>query len=488
MTIGQWETDSFVPPGDFRDDRKVPRWFRQLGARKGIDPRELLRYVAADEELLDWGRAGTESVVLIMRSKVGVFARKIMANRFSACPWAAAGDGAMAPPARKGRYQVEYLTNLPAAAQEYFPTVLAMHEPIGMSRRAGEGCGPPQPDELVVDLSFIEGPSISSLVAAAAPPAVAVARLYEETLRLLRDKLHCHRVSPPPPHGSASQHLSKVSGRLALTHRALPRLVGAHLLVAERIRYDGIGLRNWPWLARTLRARLHDRVSLLPPRLCLTMGDTNTENVKVTNPATFLAAVESGNLDFTYDDLGLMFLDPRGIGWGTTGADVVDDYLYDLKIWHNSLGNYDVLANGHYQVRLSHVGTHLDVRIDRGPNPFDLSYEGIGDYFSSVIGRTLGDVTRTDPGWFERFLFVMGTHFLAMLPFHVHRRADGTIPDTVPQQRRVVALYCEGLWWLNCFVAFALQGELDASEAALWDQVVDIRFGAGRPPSRQAPR
>jgi hypothetical protein len=56
---------------------------------------------------------------------------------------------------------------------------------------------------------------------------------------------------------------------------------------------------------------------------------------------------------------------------------------------------------------------------------------------------------RDDPYWLIRFAFVMGTHFTAMPPFHFQAELGGTVIDSHQTQRRPVAIYCEGVKWLN---------------------------------------
>jgi len=43
----------------------------------------------------------------------------------------------------------------------------------------------------------------------------------------------------------------------------------------------------------------------------------------------------------------------------------------------------------------------------------------------------------------------MGTHFAAMPPFHFSKDAHGVLVDNARHQRRPLALYAEGVKWLN---------------------------------------
>ncbi|WP_264812783.1 hypothetical protein, partial [Gluconacetobacter sacchari] len=48
-----------------------------------------------------------------------------------------------------------------------------------------------------------------------------------------------------------------------------------------------------------------------------------------------------------------------------------------------------------------------------------------------------------------RFVFMMGAHFTAMPPFHFQMELDGSLVDSYLVQRRPVAIFCEGIRWLN---------------------------------------
>ena len=54
-----------------------------------------------------------------------------------------------------------------------------------------------------------------------------------------------------------------------------------------------------------------------------------------------------------------------------------------------------------------------------------------------------------DPYWIIRFVFTMGTHFTAMPPFHFASEINGSVIDSPEAQYRPLAIYCEGIKWLN---------------------------------------
>ncbi|NUT92459.1 MAG: ACP S-malonyltransferase, partial [Saccharothrix sp.] len=80
---------------------------------------------------------------------------------------------------------------------------------------------------------------------------------------------------------------------------------------------------------------------------------------------------------------------------------------------------------------------------------------GMEDHFAPIMTEVYGlddpgsPHLRDDPYWLIRFAFVMGTHFTAMPPFHFQSELGGTLIDNHQSQRRPVAIYCEGVKWLN---------------------------------------
>ncbi len=83
------------------------------------------------------------------------------------------------------------------------------------------------------------------------------------------------------------------------------------------------------------------------------------------------------------------------------------------------------------------------------------SVQGMESYFAEVMTRVYeldnpdSPYLKEDPYWLIRFVFMMGTHFTAMPPFHFMSEMDGTLIDNPQAQRRPVAIYCEGIKWLN---------------------------------------
>jgi len=65
------------------------------------------------------------------------------------------------------------------------------------------------------------------------------------------------------------------------------------------------------------------------------------------------------------------------------------------------------------------------------------------------LGNPESEMNKNDPNWLIRFVFIMGAHFTAMPPFHFHKNEDGSMIDSYKCQRRPVAIYTEGIKWLN---------------------------------------
>lgn len=222
---------------------------------------------------------------------------------------------------------------------------------------------------------------------------------------------------------------------------------------------------------------------LEPKYHSLVMGDTNTENIKmksiepieharraIENGADPIA-VKAALMTITAESIGLTFLDPRAIGFESSGAETRDDPMYDNKPWHNSIGHYDELHNEQFDLKMEFVdgSPSVDVKFWEG-NPYQRSYgvadltesrtsvtdgSGMESFFAPVMRAVYGldehdsRQRREDPYWLVRSVFVMGTHFAAMPPFHFGSEVDGSLVDTPQAQRRAVAIYAEGIKWLN---------------------------------------
>jgi hypothetical protein len=335
--------------------------------------------------------------------------------------------------------------------------VLDVHE---MSVTRAEGEGEVTYHEFMYDMTFIGGIEVGRFIQEYQPAPHTVALLYTEIFRLLREQVHVHRRREPRQPTLESSYFTKIEKRLALSAATAPHTFNDLLLRSPEILLNGRRLRNVPALLRTFRGiERYSRV-LEPNIHSLVVGDTNTENIKIGNTEPLLrdyAGLAPGARPFTYHDLKLRFLDPRAIGFHESGIDTgADDPMYDNKPWHNSLGHYDQIHGEHFDLAYQMLDGIPALRIAfHEQNPYATSYHEVGRYFAQAMTAAwqldepgLG-VGHEDPFWIIRFAFVMGTHFMAMPPFHFSKAEDGRLIDDPQSQRRPLAIYAEGIEWLN---------------------------------------
>ncbi|MFE9256470.1 ACP S-malonyltransferase [Streptomyces sp. NPDC006879] len=455
-------------------------------------------YVNSGERIVGFGKGGSESMTFFLQKEgeSRITVRKILSEALTTAHWNPDGEGVMLPPFAKAKKQAEYLQALPDAVRGYFPEVYEVLEreiPVPPHQRAA---GKSTFEEVIYEMSYVEGEEVSRFIEKHSPPPAVIARLYEQIFRVLNDEVHSVNRTPAPGRSLDVSYFKKIEDRLALCRQTAPRTFSRELLDTERIVINGVPYRNHAVLLKRFRERPEYLRILEPQFHSLVMGDTNTENIKMAHTEPLLAAarlVQEGaaqeEIDralaaITPESLGIKFLDPRAIGFRSDGGDTRDDAMYDNKPWHNSVGHYDEI---HYeQFRLS-------VRTGRGrtplvdiefheSNPYQQAYrvrdvaakggridptaapQGMEDYFAPVMTAVYGlddpqsRNLRDDPYWLIRFVFMMGTHFTAMPPFHFQAELDGTLTDTYQTQRRPVAIYCEGIKWLNWALEM-LEGE-----------------------------
>ncbi|HLZ14972.1 MAG TPA: hypothetical protein VKQ34_03185, partial [Candidatus Saccharimonadales bacterium] len=317
-----------------------------LANRHGISVGEIMStYLQPGEQLAGFGNGGSESLVMFLDSpKLGRIVRKVCAEDLSSVGWDPNGTGVMTPPSTKGGLQVDYLMGLPEAVRPYFPLV---HNAEVRETDRGR--------KLVYDQSMLTGVEVSTFVAEAQPTPGVVRQLHFEVMRLLAERVHPHRETLHIGDSIGPSHLDKIEARLELSRAAAPEAFG-QLLDADRIVINGREYTNIKGLLTFFR-QPHVKEMLEPKHHALVMGDTNTENVMITNLDALLEAMaQPGRPEFTYDDIGLKFLDPRAIGHNSQGRHTIDDRMYDNKPVHNTLGNYDVMHGEHFTVAVSRVG------------------------------------------------------------------------------------------------------------------------------------
>ena len=415
-------------------------------------------YLKAGETFLSSGYGGSESLTFSLQcSQRGHIVRKVLASRLITPVWDREGADVMLPPHAKARRQAEWLQALPPDVAPLFPTVLDMRCPPSESH-APHGR---HADEFLYDMTFVPGIEISRFIREYKPKPSTVALLYAEIFSLLRRKVHSHRRAAQNGDTLESSYFSKIEKRLRLSQVTAPITFSGLLLEPDSIRINGRYMRNLPQIMRILRSNPVFRRVLEPKFHCLVVGDTNTENIKIGNIGPLLE-LDKGtkprfdNPPFTAEDLDIRFLDPRAIGFHVNGIDTgADDPMYDNKPWHNSLGNYDVIHGGYFDIHFCDTCDPVAIDIEHRSNRYSAAYKDIGDYFLPAMSRAWGIgepgslMQRDDPYWIIRFVFIMGTHFMSMPPFHFDREPDGSFNDTPTHQKRPLAIYAEGIKWLN---------------------------------------
>ncbi|KAL7895860.1 hypothetical protein HDV64DRAFT_255856 [Trichoderma sp. TUCIM 5745] len=448
-------------------------------------------YIKLGEKLVGFGKGGSESMtIFVTRKPTGdsLIVRKILSEALIAVSWSLDGEGVMLPPFVKAKRQAEFLKALPDPARRYFPEVYEIlereipvppHQQQDMQRDSFK--------ELIYEMSFVPGEEISRYVDKFSPPPQVVARIYEQIALVLAQDVHSLRRDPAPGQTLETSYFHKIEARLGLCSRTAPETFGPNLLDTEHILINGVQYRNVNTLLKAFREH-PAYCEILEPRFHgLVMGDTNTENIKVNNIAPLQHAqklIESGapqsEIDAALDaitatSIDIRFLDPRAIGYESEGAETRDDSMYDNKPWHNSLGHYDEMHHERFEIAVRTGAKQTpDIQITYEPNnPYSRAYcvedltergidiatqpggVGMEHHFAPVM-RKLYDLDNPnsprlaeDPHWLVRFVFMMGSHFTAMPPFHFQAELSGVLIDSPLVQRRPVAIYCEGIRWLN---------------------------------------
>jgi hypothetical protein len=453
-------------------------------------------YVHMGETVVGFGNGGSESMTLFVRrdDDEWIIVRKVLSEALTTANWDRHGEGVMLPPFTKAKRQAEYLQALPASVRPYFPEAIDILEreipiPAHLPHH-----GETTHKEVIVEMSYVPGDEVSRFIERHSPPPAVIARLYTQIFSILHRDVHSVDRVPAPGKTLDVSYFRKIEDRLALCRRTAPHTFNPRLLDSERIVVNGVYYLNSSALLARLRAH-PEFADVLEPRFhSLVMGDTNTENIKMTDVEPLLRAhrlIESGAAtdeidaalaDITAESLGLRFLDPRAIGFRSEGGQTRDDPMYDNKPWHNCIGHYDEIHYEQFALRvdLDDDAPRVDIEFTAG-NPYQRAYRvrdvaahggrvdettprGIEDYFRAVmtevydLDRPDSPYLRDDPYWLIRFVFMMGTHFTAMPPFHFKSELDGTLTDTYQTQRRPVAIYCEGIKWLNWALEM-LQGD-----------------------------
>ena len=423
----------------------------------------LSNYINSGEKIIGFGIGGSESLTIFLNKPGSTtkVVRKILSENLITAKWDGSGKDVMLAPYKKAKQQAFYLQNLPEQVKPFFPSVSNIIErkvaKYNKCRSEKDDTENELVNELIYDMSYIDGEEVSEFIRKHKPPVDAVARLYVIIFNTLNNIIHRRRKSKPSGPTLEQSYFIKIEKRLELSRETSPNVFSNSLLDTEYIYIDGIKQFNIKALLRKFRSNPEYLKILEPLQHTLVMGDTNTENIKITNPDILLKYINDKDYSFCAEEIGIKFLDPRAIGFHVDGVDTgTDDPMYDNKPWHNSLGQYDVIHSELFDLKINenHDGMSIEV-IPYDNHDYLSSYNGIEKYFKSVmhnawdLDNPVSEVNKNDPYWLIRFVFIMGAHFTAMPPFHFHENEDGTLIDSYQYQRRPVAIYAEGIKWLN---------------------------------------
>ena len=445
-------------------------------------------YVNIGEAVVDFGKGGSESMTIFIKKEGDdrIFVRKILSEALTTAKWNRNGEGVMLPPFAKAKNQAEYLEALPESVRPYFPEAFDSLEreiPVPDHLRQDDKT---THKEVIYEMIYVPGQEVSRFIEEHRPPPAVIARLYAQILSILNQVVHTVNRVPSPGETLDISYFRKIEDRLELCRRTAPRTFNQHLLDTEQIVINGVPYLNSPALLKRFREH-PEFLDVLEPRFhSLVMGDTNTENIKMTNTEPLVRAqrliesdapadeIDTALAAITAESLGIRFLDPRAIGFRSKGRQTRDDPMYDNKPWHNSIGHYDEIHHEQFALQVQcgeGRAPRVDIEFTEG-NSYQQAYrvrdvavnggqvdnaapQGMEDYFGPVMTEVYGlddsdsAYLRDDPYWLIRFVFMMGTHFTAMPPFHFQAEVGGTLIDNYQSQRRPVAIYCEGIKWLN---------------------------------------
>jgi hypothetical protein len=429
----------------------------------------LSTYLTPDETIVGFGFGGSESMTLFLKTATSAkYVRKVLSELLVTPKWNRKGSDVMLPPFVKAKRQTQYLMNLPDSVKALFPKVCTV---IEREQKTTEEKNSKVYYEYIYDMSFVPGIEVSQFVRNYQPSKKIVAALYYTIFKLLNEKIHSHCRRKPLRPTLEQSYFSKIEKRLALSQQTAPKTFSDRLLKAEEIIINGKRMQNVPKLLKKFRENQAYRDILEPNLHSLVVGDTNTENIKIGNIEPLLRNDDNfsvANPPFSAEELEIRFLDPRAIGFYEHGSDTgSDDPMYDNKPWHNSMGNYDKIHGEHFDLvyELHENIPHMAIAFHED-NPYERSYSSIEEHFSEVmtaawkLDHPNSDINQNDPNWLVRFVFLMGTHFMAMPPFHFSKSKDEVFLDDARTQRRPLAIYAEGIKWLNLALDM-LEGKVD---------------------------
>lgn len=403
-----------------------------------------------DETLLRFANGGSESLVFYVTTAAGsTFVRKASSAGLSAARWPARPRGVMSDPFERSRLQVEYLRSIPPSVAALFPSIYNVEQ---IDLDGALGCG----TTLVTDYEYIRGISMSSIVNQDIALPEHIDHLYARLALVLATQVHT--VAPMHRRELAVEayHLTKIEARLQLVRDSWA-WAATHL----HQNASAVTVNDQPYMSveqciAVIRADASMMRALEAPAYNLVVGDSNTQNILICGDPRHLRDVAGP------DSVPLRFIDPRGIGPARNQGVVVDDPVYDWKYWHNTVGHYDAMFSGNFWMSVETASSSLHFQLGhRRPPAVEMSSRRLAAAFRSVVahaappGVALSD--RYGEHWELRFLFLMGSHFAAMTPFHLNRSHQlSPIGDhnSWMSSSATLAMYCESARWLNACILY----------------------------------
>lgn len=261
-----------------------------------------------------------------------------------------------------------------------------------------------------MDLSYHRLPTLRQLILSGAIDEEEAARWARRILAVLKRDLYPAGDREVPADYIRRTHLSRIVTRLSETAAALPRR--HRLWAADRVRVNGVWLRNIRSVVADLERDERVLALLTPERLLRTHGDLHFDNVLIDR-----------------DNHRFLLIDPRG----NPGYDVA----YDLgKIWHSVNSLYDLIHSGHVQVTAGE--TEIDYKF--APPELVAFYRKVRQGLHTWLTATQWH--QEDPYWLLKVRLAEAAHMCSVMPFHIAHDEQETV---------VLACYARGLELINSF-------------------------------------
>lgn len=280
--------------------------------------------------------------------------------------------------------EIGWLRGLDDTARRHFPDVVEHR--IGMRGAS-------------MDLHYHRLPTLRGLILSGAIDEEEAALWVRRVLAVLKRDLYPAGDREVPEDYIRRTHLDRIVARLSETAAALP--YRHRLWAADRVRVNGVWLRNIGSVVADLRRDERMLALLTPERLRRTHGDLHFDNV----------LIDRHNHRF-------LLIDPRG----NPGYDVA----YDLgKVWHSVNSLYDLIHGGHVRVAVGETG------ID-----YTITAPELVTFYRRVRRRLHTWLAATqwhqgEPRWLLKVRLAEAAHMCSVMPFHIAH-----------DERETVALAC----------------------------------------------